>query len=56
MPSLFFTWIFWVAGAAAMTQTLGGGLNCAYVFSDRSHALVDLSKPEPKRHSFTAIS
>jgi len=26
---LFFTWILWIAGAAAITQTLGGGLNCA---------------------------
>lgn len=29
--SLFLTWIFWVAGAAAITATLGGGLNCSYV-------------------------
>ncbi|KAF8899319.1 hypothetical protein BD779DRAFT_1465255 [Infundibulicybe gibba] len=25
---LFFTWIMWTAGAAAVTQMLGGGLNC----------------------------
>ncbi|KAI0706158.1 hypothetical protein BC835DRAFT_1260474 [Cytidiella melzeri] len=28
---MFITWIFWTAGAAAITQTLGGGLNCGYV-------------------------
>jgi len=25
---LFFTWLWWTAGAAAITSTLGGGLNC----------------------------
>jgi hypothetical protein len=26
--SLFFSWILWVAGAAAVTEMLGGTLNC----------------------------
>eukprot|EP00918_Siedleckia_nematoides_P072800 GHVU01158906.1.p1 GENE.GHVU01158906.1~~GHVU01158906.1.p1 ORF type:complete len:199 (+),score=19.51 GHVU01158906.1:84-599(+) len=26
---LFVTWIFWLAGAAAITHTLGGSLNCS---------------------------
>ncbi|KIP03209.1 hypothetical protein PHLGIDRAFT_77973 [Phlebiopsis gigantea 11061_1 CR5-6] len=25
---MFLTWVFWLAGAAAITDTLGGGLNC----------------------------
>ena len=25
---LFFTWVFWLAASAAITQTLGGGLSC----------------------------
>ncbi|GBE77313.1 hypothetical protein BKA93DRAFT_767901 [Sparassis latifolia] len=25
---LFMTWVFWLAGAAAITQALGGGLSC----------------------------
>lgn len=29
--SLFFTWVFWLAGAAAITESLGGGLDCSYV-------------------------
>jgi len=31
MGSLTFTWIMWTAGAAAVTQMIGGGLNCKYV-------------------------
>jgi len=27
---LLLTWIFWTAGAASITTTLGGGLNCVY--------------------------
>lgn len=30
---MFVTWIFWIAGAAAITDTLGGGLNCSFVFT-----------------------
>lgn len=26
---LIFTWIFWTAGAASITEALGGGLNCS---------------------------
>jgi len=26
--SLFLSWIVWLAAAAALTQTLGGGINC----------------------------
>lgn len=26
--SLVLTWLFWTAGAAAITAALGGGLNC----------------------------
>ena len=29
--SMFLTWVFWLAGAAAITDTLGGGLNCGCV-------------------------
>ena len=29
--SMFMTWVFWLSGAAAITQALGGGLNCGYV-------------------------
>lgn len=28
---MFMTWVFWLAGAAAITDSLGGGLNCGYV-------------------------
>lgn len=28
---LVLTWIFWTAGAAAITASLGGGHNCRYV-------------------------
>ncbi|KZS92134.1 hypothetical protein SISNIDRAFT_455890 [Sistotremastrum niveocremeum HHB9708] len=28
---LALTWIFWTAGAAAITQALGGGLNCSKI-------------------------
>ncbi|EMD32592.1 hypothetical protein CERSUDRAFT_143611 [Gelatoporia subvermispora B] len=27
---LFLTWVFWTAGAAAITNALGGGLNCSH--------------------------
>jgi hypothetical protein len=27
--SLFITWIFWTAGVASITTSLGGGINCA---------------------------
>jgi len=28
---LFITWIFWTAGAASITQALGGGFNCSKI-------------------------
>ena len=31
--SLFLSWVFWLSGAAAITESLGGGLNCKYVAS-----------------------
>ena len=31
--SLFVSWVFWLSGAAAITQSLNGGLNCGYVTS-----------------------
>ncbi|KZP29336.1 hypothetical protein FIBSPDRAFT_917439 [Athelia psychrophila] len=40
---LFFTWLFWTAGAAAITSELGGGLNCnhrgPYVYCGQLNAL-----------------
>jgi len=40
---LFFTWIFWTAGAAAITSSLGGGLNCStqntFVYCGQLNAL-----------------
>ncbi|KAH9043655.1 hypothetical protein EDB85DRAFT_706203 [Lactarius pseudohatsudake] len=30
---LFVSWMFWLSGAAAITQSLGGGLDCEYVTS-----------------------
>lgn len=27
--SLFITWVIWIAGASALTQTTGGGMNCS---------------------------
>jgi hypothetical protein len=32
MSFLLVTWIFWTAGAASITATLGGGLNCGTQF------------------------
>ena len=37
--SLLLTWIFWTAGAIAITVELGGGLNCSYVFHSMSSPL-----------------
>ena len=41
--SLFLTWILWLAAAAAITQTLGGGLNCHvqtyFVYCNQLNAL-----------------
>ncbi len=31
--SLFLSWVFWLSGAAAITESLGGGLDCQYVAS-----------------------
>ncbi|KAI5474292.1 MARVEL-like domain protein [Pseudohyphozyma bogoriensis] len=28
---LFLTWLFWLAGTAALTHTLGGGLDCSSI-------------------------
>ncbi|KAG0706611.1 hypothetical protein DFH29DRAFT_798037 [Suillus ampliporus] len=40
---LFLTWIFWTAGAASITATLGGGLNCTtqsvFVYCGQLNAL-----------------
>lgn len=40
---LFITWVFWTAGAAAITSTLGGGLNCStqdtFVYCGQLNAL-----------------
>jgi len=40
---LFITWIFWTAGAAAITSTIGGGLNCSnphgFVYCGQLNAL-----------------
>jgi len=40
---LFFTWLFWTAGAAAITAELGGGLNCStqntFVYCGQLNAL-----------------
>jgi len=40
---LLITWIFWTAGAAAITSTLGGGLNCVtqdtFVYCGQLNAL-----------------
>jgi hypothetical protein len=41
---LFITWLFWTAGAAAITETLGGGLNCSnnkrFVYCGQLNALM----------------
>ncbi|KAG1730703.1 uncharacterized protein EDB91DRAFT_1252564 [Suillus paluster] len=40
---LFITWVFWTAGAASITATLGGGLNCTtqnvFVYCGQLNAL-----------------
>ncbi|KAI0347858.1 hypothetical protein BDW22DRAFT_1349932 [Trametopsis cervina] len=38
---MFLTWIFWLAGAAAITDTLNGGLNCGtgVIYCDQLNAL-----------------
>ncbi|RPD64753.1 hypothetical protein L226DRAFT_497849 [Lentinus tigrinus ALCF2SS1-7] len=38
---LTLTWIFWLAGAAAITSALGGGLNCShhYIYCGQLNAL-----------------
>lgn len=41
--SLGFTWIMWTAAAAAITEMLGGGLNCklqdTFVYCNQLNAL-----------------
>ncbi|KAI9513084.1 hypothetical protein F5148DRAFT_466259 [Russula earlei] len=38
---LFLSWLFWLSGAAAITESLGGGLNCnfGYVYCGQLNAL-----------------
>ncbi|KAI0271439.1 hypothetical protein BC834DRAFT_442485 [Gloeopeniophorella convolvens] len=38
---LFLTWVFWLSGAAAITDSLGGGLNCDdhFVYCGQLNAL-----------------
>lgn len=38
---LFLSWVFWLSGAAAITQSLGGGLNCnlGFVYCSQLNAL-----------------
>ncbi|KAI0803299.1 hypothetical protein BC629DRAFT_118256 [Irpex lacteus] len=38
---MFLTWVFWLAGAAAITDTLNGGLNCGtgVTYCDQLNAL-----------------
>ena len=60
--SMFMTWVFWLSGAAAITQALGGGLNCGYVtplsLSHRAPRLtVDFStSADPARPRTDAIT
>jgi hypothetical protein len=38
---LFITWVFWLSGAAAITESLGGGLDCSrhFVYCGQLNAL-----------------
>ena len=55
--SLFLSWVFWLSGAAAITESLGGGLDCQYVASAYIHIPSGLGTHVTKvSASFIAVS
>jgi hypothetical protein len=48
--SIFLSWVFWLSGAAAITESLGGGLNCEYVARTYIYTLSVLTSPKSRLH------
>lgn len=53
------TWVLWTAGAAAITASLGGGINCSYVtlyYVSRHAPANDVNVGVLRQMLFTATS